>query len=212
MDGLRLDKKGHRIGIFGGTFDPPHLGHLILAMEAASQLSLEKVLWMLTPVPPHKLEQIITPLEARLEMVRAAIDGEKIFELSTVEMELPAPQFALNTVRAVRSRYPGNEIFYLIGEDSLNDLPNWHKPNKFIAEVDFLGVMRRPGKRYRFMELETILPGITKKVLFIDAPLFEISSHQIRDRIRQHQAFKYYLPIKVYQKILKQGLYKKREG
>jgi len=212
MDGLSLDKKGNRIGIFGGTFDPPHLGHLILAMEAASQLSLEKVLWMLTPVPPHKLEQDITPLEARLEMVRAAIEGEKIFELSTVEMELPAPQFALNTVRAVRSLYPGNEIFYLIGEDSLNDLPKWHEPNEFIAEVDFLGVMRRPGKQYRLEELEIILPGITKKVLFIDAPLLEISSHQIRDRIRHHQAFKYYLPIKVYQKILKLGLYKKREG
>lgn len=208
MDGLRLIENGKKIGIFGGTFDPPHLGHLILAMEAASQLSLDKVLWMLTPVPPHKLEQDITSLEARLEMVRAAIEGEKLFELSTVEMELPAPQFALDTIRAVRSRFPGNEIFYLIGEDSLNDLPKWHEPNELITEVDFLGVMRRPGKRNRLQELETILPGITKKVLFIDAPLLEISSHQIRERIHHHQAFKYYLPTKVYQKILELGLYK----
>jgi nicotinate-nucleotide adenylyltransferase len=196
-----------RLGIFGGTFDPPHLGHLILAMEAASQLELDKILWMLTPVPPHKLDQKISPVLMRLELVRAAIDGEILFELSTIELELPAPQFALNTVREVRRRYTASEVYYLIGEDSLQDLPAWHEPQEFIREVDVLGVMRRPGGITQMDVLEKIIPGLTKKTKFIDAPLLEISSHQIRDRIHQHQAYKYYLPQKVYQKILEMGLY-----
>jgi nicotinate-nucleotide adenylyltransferase len=196
-----------RLGIFGGTFDPPHLGHLILAMEAASQLELDKILWMLTPVPPHKLDQKISPVQMRLELVRAAIDGEILFELSTIELELPAPQFALNTVREVRRRYSASEVYYLIGEDSLQDLPAWHEPQEFIREVDVLGVMRRPGGITQMDVLEKIIPGLTKKTKFIDAPLLEISSHQIRDRIHQHQAYKYYLPQKVYQKILEMGLY-----
>lgn len=196
-----------RLGIFGGTFDPPHLGHLILAMEAASQLELDKILWMLTPVPPHKLDQKISPVQMRLELVRAAIDGEILFELSTIELELPAPQFALNTVREVRRRYTASEVYYLIGEDSLQDLPAWHEPQEFIREVDVLGVMRRPGGITQMDVLEKIIPGLTKKTKFIDAPLLEISSHQIRDRIHQHQAYKYYLPQKVYQKILEIGLY-----
>jgi nicotinate-nucleotide adenylyltransferase len=196
-----------RLGIFGGTFDPPHLGHLILAMEAASQLELDKILWMLTPVPPHKLDQKISPVQMRLELVRAAIDGEILFELSTIELELPAPQFALNTVREVRRRYTASEVYYLIGEDSLQDLPAWHEPQEFIREVDVLGVMLRPGGITQMDVLEKIIPGLTKKTKFIDAPLLEISSHQIRDRIHQHQAYKYYLPQKVYQKILEMGLY-----
>ena len=196
-----------RLGIFGGTFDPPHLGHLILAMEAASQLELDKILWMLTPVPPHKLDQKISPVQMRLELVRAAIDGEILFELSTIELELPAPQFALNTIREVRRRHTASEVYYLIGEDSLQDLPAWHEPQEFIREVDVLGVMRRPGGITQMDVLEKIIPGLTKKTKFIDAPLLEISSHQIRDRIHQHQAYKYYLPQKVYQKILEMGLY-----
>ena len=198
---------GTRLGIFGGTFDPPHMGHLILAMEAASQLALDKVLWMLTPVPPHKLEQKITPVEVRMELVQAAIEGNSQFELSMVELELPAPQFALNTVREARCRFSESEIYYLIGEDSLQDLPAWHKPQEFIREVDALGVMRRPGGDSNLKELENIIPGLNKKVRFVDAPLLEISSRQIRERIHQHHAFQYYLPSKVYQKILELGLY-----
>jgi nicotinate-nucleotide adenylyltransferase len=196
-----------RLGIFGGTFDPPHLGHQILAMEAANQLTLDRVLWMLTPNPPHKLGQKIAAIETRLELVRAAVEGDPQFELSMLELELPSPQFALNTVREIRKRMPGADIYYLIGEDSLHDLPKWHEPGNFVNAVDALGVMRRPGEPSRLKDLEQSIPGITSKVQFIDAPLLEISSHQIRDRIRQHYAFKYYLPEKVCQMILEKGLY-----
>src|SRR5512137_385996 len=86
------------IGLFGGTFDPPHLGHLILAAEARAQLGLERLLWVLTPDPPHKQDQSITPHEHRLAMVKLAIDNDSQFEVSTVELERPGPHFTLDTV------------------------------------------------------------------------------------------------------------------
>jgi nicotinate-nucleotide adenylyltransferase len=176
-------------------------------MEAADQLILDRVLWMLTPDPPHKLGQKITPVEIRLQLVRAAVEDEFLFEVSLLEMDLPSPQFALNTVQEIHSQMPGVEVYYLMGEDSLIDLPEWHEPVSFIQEVDALGVMRRPGERSQLMELEKVIPGLTEKIRFIDSPLLEISSHQIRDRIRQHKACKYYLREKVYKKIVDLGLY-----
>lgn len=195
------------IGLFGGTFDPPHLGHLILAMESASQLKLDRLLWMVTPISPLKQHQTITPVSIRIQLVQAAIANDPIFELSTLELEREPPQFALDTVREVKQREPQAKIYYLIGEDALQDLPKWHEPVQFIDEVDFLGVMQRPGNKTDMAILEENISGLTRKVKFIDAPLLEISSHQIRDRIQRHQPFQYYLPEKVFQKIIELDLY-----
>jgi nicotinate-nucleotide adenylyltransferase len=195
------------IGLFGGTFDPPHLGHLILAMESASQLQLDRILWMVTPISPLKQNQVITPVSIRIQLVKAAIAYDPIFELSTLELDREPPQFALDTVREVKRREPQAKIYYLIGEDSLQDLPKWHKPVQFISEVDFLGVMRRPGNKTDMAILEEQISGLTRKIKFIDAPLLEISSHQIRDRIQRNQPFQYYLPEKVFLKILELDLY-----
>lgn len=195
------------IGLFGGTFDPPHLGHLILAMESASQLQLDRILWMVTPISPLKQNQVITPVSIRIQLVKAAIANDPIFELSTLELDREPPQFALDTVREVKLHEPQAKIYYLIGEDSLQDLPMWHEPVLFIDEVDFLGVMRRPGNKTDMAILEEQISGLTRKVKFIDAPLLEISSHQIRDRIQRNLPFKYYLPEKVYQKIIELDLY-----
>ena len=95
------------MGIFGGTFDPPHLGHLILAAEARAQLGLERLLWVLTPDPPHKQGQSITPLAERLEMVRLAIANDPQFELSSVELNRPGPQYAQDTVSLLPLNTPG---------------------------------------------------------------------------------------------------------
>lgn len=196
-----------RIGIFGGTFDPPHLGHLILAMEAASQLSLDKVLWMVTPDPPHKQDQEITPVETRIQLVKAEIGRDPLFEVSRFELHLQSPQYALTTVRELRKREKEAEIVYLIGEDSLQDLPKWHEPVRFIQELDALGVMRRPGGVTNLDDLERQIPGLKEKIRFIDAPLLEISSHQIRERICRRQPYRYYLPEKVYRKVQDLDLY-----
>src|SRR5690349_15629428 len=104
-----------RIGIFGGTFDPPHLGHLILAEEAQYRLRIDHLLWVLTADPPHKQGQPITRLEDRLALVHAAIDDNPAFELSRVDLDRPGPHFALDTVRIIGREHPEAELFYLIG-------------------------------------------------------------------------------------------------
>ena len=133
------------IGIFGGTFDPPHLGHLILAAEAYAQLGLERCLWVLTPDPPHKQGQSITPLKHRLAMLKLAIAGDPQFELSTVDLDRPGPYYAVDTVKILAAQIPGANLVYLMGGDSLRDLPKWHLPADFVDACHAIGVMRRPG-------------------------------------------------------------------
>lgn len=196
-----------RIGIFGGTFDPPHLGHLILASEARRQLELERLLWVLTPQSPHKLEQEITPLDDRLEMVRRAIADEPAFELSTIEFERPAPQYMVDTLGILQEANPGAELVLLIGADSARALDTWHRPAELLARCHEIGVMRRPGEGISPTELERILPGLVAKVRFVQAPLLEISSREIRRRAAGGIDFRYYVPTKVYKYIRSQKLY-----
>ena len=197
-----------RIGIFGGTFDPPHQGHLILAEEAEFQLGLDRLLWVLTADPPHKQGQPITPLEVRLDLLRAAIGENPRFELSRVDIDRPGPHFALDTVRLLREANPNAELAYLIGGDSLRDLPTWHSPADFVRSVDVLGVMRRPGDRVDLTALEAELPGLQKTVRYIDAPLLEISSSQIRQRVSEGRPYRYYVPREVYHLIQARHLYR----
>jgi nicotinate-nucleotide adenylyltransferase len=195
------------IGIFGGTFDPPHLGHLILAAEARQQFSLTRLFWVLTPIPPHKLDQPITPIEHRLAMLQLAITGNSDFELSRLEIDRPGPHYALDTVNLLAEQNPGADMAYLMGGDSLRDLPTWHRPAELLSACRYLGVMRRPSDSIHLPDLEAILPGITSKVRFVDALLLEISSREIRQRVAEGRPFRYYLPPAVYGYILEHNLY-----
>lgn len=196
-----------RIGIFGGTFDPPHLGHLILAGEACDQLRLDQILWVLTSDPPHKQEQVIYPVEQRFELLKATVESNPNFRISMVEMEKPSPHYAVDTIRLLAKQYLGAELFYIMGGDSLHDLPTWHEPGELIRESTGLGVMRRPDDEIDFLSLEAKLPGITKKINFIEAPLLQISSRQIRKRIAERRHFRYYLPLSVYDLIQRHHFY-----
>ena len=195
------------IGIFGGTFDPPHLGHLILAAEARAQLGLERLLWVLTPNPPHKQGQSIAPLPQRLEMVKLAIEHDPQFELSNVDMSRPGPHYALDTVQLLAGQNPGAKLVYLMGGDSLRDLPTWHRPAEFVSACHLIGVMRRPGDAVELATLEKSLPGLSAKVRFVEAPLLEIAAREIRARIAEGRPFRYFLPEGVYEYIISQGLY-----
>lgn len=196
-----------RLGIFGGTFDPPHVGHLILAMEAYDQLKLDRILWVLAPDPPHKLGKKISPLEIRIEMVQAAINSDVMFEFSRVDIDRPGPHYVLDTMCILREQKPESELVFLMGGDSLHDLPTWHKPGEFIQACDNLGVMHRPGEVISLGILEKHFPGISEKVEFIEAPLLEISSNQIRSLVYNDKPFRYYLPFDVYKIIKKNQLY-----
>ena len=190
-----------RIGIFGGTFDPPHIGHLILAGEAAYQLKLSRLLWVLTPDPPHKLGRAISPAGQRLDLVNAEIDGEPAFELSRVDLDRRGPHYAVDTLQLLSAAYPGDELVYLMGGDSLRDLPGWYQPQTLVDTCALLGVMRRPGDHIDLAALEQALPGVTAKVAFIDTPLVEISSAEIRRRMAAGLPYRYFLTEQVYQVI-----------
>ncbi len=198
-----------RIGLFGGTFDPPHVGHLILASEACSQLELTRLLWVLTPTPPHKLDQQITSVEHRLTMVERAIADNPSFELSRIELERPGPHYTVDTVRIIAQRFPGGQVILLIGGDSLRDMPTWFRAAELVAACDEIGVMRRPSDLADLPALERSLPGIQAKVRFVDAPLLEIASSEIRRRVALGDTFRYYLPQAVYRYIAENHLYRK---
>ena len=198
-----------RIGIFGGTFDPPHLGHLILAAEARAQLNLTRLLWVLTPTPPHKLQQPISPIEDRLTMLKLALKDEPAFELSTMEMERPGPHYTLDTLQVLADKYRGVDLILLLGGDSLRDLPTWYRPADLVAACRQIGVMRRPSNSVELSALEKQIPGITDKVRFVDAPLLEIASHEIRRRASSGLPFRYYLLPSVYDYVIEHKLYQK---
>ncbi len=196
------------LGVFGGSFDPPHLGHLILAAEALHQLNLARVLWVLTPQPPHKPGRALSSLAHRLEMLRRTIAGAPAFELSTVEIDRPGPHYTIDTLDMLQARYPAAHLTLLIGGDSLRDLPDWYSPAEIISAVVALGVMRRPGDAVEIDRLEKLYPGLRTKLRFVDAPQLEISSTTIRQRIEAGGHYQYYLVPQVYDYIQRNHLYR----
>jgi nicotinate-nucleotide adenylyltransferase len=196
-----------RVGIFGGTFDPPHLGHMILAAEAAHQLNLDRLLWVLASDPPHKQRKAVSTLEARLAMVAACVQEDAQFELSRVDIDRPGPHYAVDMVALLAEQFPEAELIFLVGGDSIRELPTWGRAQRFVDSCDGIGVMRRPGEPVALDELEVQLPGLTQKVSFIDAPLLEIASSEIRDRITRGYPYRYYLLPAVYDLIERNGYY-----
>ncbi len=197
-----------RLGVFGGTFNPPHNGHLILASEAFGQAKLDKVLWVLTPLSPFKLNQVLPSVEIRLKMLHAAIDNDSRFEISFMDINRPAPHYASDTLQLLRKVYADDELFYIMGADSLNDLPTWHAPRAFLAACDGLLVMHREQEEVVMGNLESSLPGVTPKIQLLASPVVDISSREIRERIVQERPVRYLLPDGVLSLIQEYGLYK----
>jgi nicotinate-nucleotide adenylyltransferase len=197
-----------RIGIFGGTFDPPHLGHLILASESRIQLNLTRLLWVLTPISPHKIDKPLTTVAHRLEMVQCAINDEPTFELSTIEFDRPAPQYTVDTLDLIHGQRPTADLILLMGADNLRGLTVWNRPADVVAVCREIGVMRRPGETIQLSALEAAVPGLKDKVSFVEAPLLQISSREIRRRIAEGLEFRYFLPPAVYDYIQAHNLYR----
>ena len=201
-----MEKK--RLGVFGGTFDPPHIGHLILAAEARDQLNLDCTMWVLTPDPPHKHGKKIASLEHRLAMVELAIEEDDSFFISFVDIDRSGPHYMVDTLNLIREEYHDCEIFYLMGGDSLQDFADWYKAEEILGAVDGIGVMRRPGDDIDLTTLIARLPQLAAKINFVTAPLLEISAQQVRYRVHENRAFRYYLLQSVYQYIQDHQVYK----
>lgn len=198
------------VGVFGGTFDPPHIGHLILAEEALYQLGLREIKWVLTPNPPHKSNRTITNVEIRLRMVREAIKNQPRFRLSSVDLDRSPPHYAVDTVRILAAEFPSDQFVYLLGADSLHDLPTWYMPDNLLRACHSIGVLRRPDDQVDIVELEKKLPGVTNKIRWIDSPQFGISASTIRKKVALDQAYRYYLLPAIYKIIQQERLYKEK--
>lgn len=195
-----------RLGVFGGTFDPPHLGHLILAEAAREQLALACVLWVVAGLSPLKREQELSPVDVRIEMAQAAIAGHPAFALSRADVDRSGPHYSVDTLDVIAREHPGAELYLIMGEDSLRDLPRWHRPTELIAECR-LAVFQRPGVETDLSNLETALPGLTPRVNWVNAPQIDIASSDLRRRVRSGESIRYLVPDAVRELIEQHGLY-----
>ncbi len=197
-----------RLGILGGTFDPIHHGHLVAAQEVQYRLALDRVLFVPAGRPPHKPHRPISPIHHRLRMVELAIAGNPHFALSRVDAERPGPCYTVDTLQLLRSEWGAGPAFFLIiGADSLADLLTWYRPQRLL-ELCELAVVARPGIQVDLPRLEEDLPGLTGRVHPVPMPLLEISSSDLRARVRAGQPISYLVPPAVEAYIREQGLYR----
>ena len=186
-----------RIGVIGGTFDPIHLGHLIIAEEARTLLSLNRVIFVPAGQPPHKSVHQISIPERRLEMVRLAISSNEHFGVSRVDIDRTGPCYTVDTIRLLQETWGADtELYFLIGSDSLVDLPTWHQPAQLLRLCHMVAV-QRPGYQADLLELERLLPGAAPAIQLIDTPTLDISSTEIRHRVRKQGSIRYLVPAAV---------------
>jgi nicotinate-nucleotide adenylyltransferase len=196
-----------RLGIMGGTFDPIHHGHLVAAQEACYQLDLEQVLFVPAGIPPHKPRHPISPAQHRLHMIELAIAGQSCFAVSTVDLDRPGPCYTVDTLELLRlQRGPETDFFFVEGADSLADIPSWYRPQRLL-ELCALAVVARPGTEIDLSRLDSQLPGIADRIRWLDMPCLEISSSDLRARVRAGRPISYLVPAAVEAYILRQGLY-----
>lgn len=196
-----------KVGVLGGTFDPPHIGHLVAAEEARVQLDLERVMFVPAGTPPHKLDRCVTHVTHRVEMIMRAVSSNPHFFVSLVDVERPGPSYTVDMLQVLRDRLESDtEIFFIMGMDSLIDLPNWHKPERLI-ELCRLAVVNRPGYNVNMSELGAVLPGIEPVIDYVSMPLIEVSSTDLADRVHRGQSIRYYVPAEVEAYIQAHRLY-----
>jgi len=196
-----------RVGVLGGTFDPIHNGHLIAAEEVRAQLKLDRVVFVPAGLPPHKLTEHVSSVGHRLAMVQLAIAGNPYFTVSRVDIDRFGPCYTVDTIRLLRDEWGADvELYFIVGSDSLADLPTWHKPDRLI-KLCRLAVVERPGYRVDVEELERMLPGIASRVHFINSPQIDISSTDIQRRVREGLPIKYQVPEAVEDYIYEHALY-----
>lgn len=199
-----------RLGLLGGTFNPPHLGHLLLGESAREQLGLERVLFLPAGQPPHKEGEPVTAPHHRLAMTRLAIESNPSFEVNTTDIKRPPPHYTSTLLPLIAATYPGHELWLLVGGDSLRDLPTWHHPREVIVHTR-LGVLARPGAQYDWSHLERAVPGVRAKTTILEGPSIAISSTQIRAWATTGRSLRYLLPEPVRAYILREELYQESE-
>jgi nicotinate-nucleotide adenylyltransferase len=192
-----------KIGILGGTFDPPHIGHLVLAQYAVSALDLECVYFVPAADPPHK-SQLRYEIEHRLPMLELAVAENERFSISRVDIDRPGPHYTVDMVRILQAQQPETEFTFLMGGDSLHNLPTWYQPRELMDLVK-LAVVARLGTEIDDDLLA--LPGLKERVTVIDSPLLGFSSTEIAERLEAGKSVRYLVPDAVLAYIKEHRLY-----
>ena len=198
-----------RLGVLGGTFDPPHFGHLVIAQEAAFALGLERVLFAPARMPPHKLGEPLTPAGHRIRMTELAIAGSPTFELSTADLEGTGPSYTLDLIDRLKAeRGSWAEIAFIVGMDSLAELPSWREPEN-VLDSCLLVAVQRPGQaQVDLRQLGEAIAGRAHKICVLEAPGVEVSSTLLRERVARGEPIRYLTPDSVVDYIQSEGLYR----
>jgi nicotinate-nucleotide adenylyltransferase len=200
-----------RLGILGGTFDPPHYGHLMLAENGRVQLGLERVLFVLAGQPPHKPRCPVASSHHRLAMVEASIADNPTFAVSRIDLDRPGPHYTVDMLALLGQEYPAAELFFLMGGDSLTHFLTWRDPVGIVRQA-WLAVMQRPGHVPDMEALERVVPGITRRIAWLDVPRLDISSSDLRQRVREGLPLRYLVPPPVEAYICEHSLYEALPG
>ncbi|HET9016648.1 MAG TPA: nicotinate-nucleotide adenylyltransferase [Thermomicrobiaceae bacterium] len=199
--------RASRLGIFGGTFDPIHLGHLIIATELADRLELERVLFLPAARPPHKTDVEISPDVDRATMVELAVAGQPRFGVSYVDLARPGLSYTADSLATLGATHPDMDLYFLMGQDSLRDLPTWHDPNR-IARQAMLGVALRPSVTVDVEAIVRSVPEAAGRIALVGVPLIQIASRVIRERVRAGRPISYQVTPAVERYINRRGLYR----
>ncbi|SDB97569.1 nicotinate-nucleotide adenylyltransferase [Pelagirhabdus alkalitolerans] len=184
-----------KIGLLGGTFDPPHIGHLVIANEVYEKLSLDEIWFIPSAEPPHKKKATVST-DDRLAMIKSAIKDEDHFKVNDIEIKRQGKSYTIDTIKTLKDMHPDVSFYFIIGADMVEYLPKWYNINELIHLIRFVGV-KRPEYR-----LETAYP-----VTLLDVPGLDISSTLIRERLLNNQSVRYLVPSGVIDVIRKRGLY-----
>ena len=201
-----------RIGILGGTFNPPHVGHLVCAQEAIVGLRLDHVLLLPAGVPPHKEVAADPGAEVRAALCDAAVAGDDRLSVSRIELERPGASYTVDTLRVLHERTPEHELTFIVGGDMALSFPSWREPDA-ILELAELGVAERDGVRREAISARlAALPGAAGRVSFFAMPRLDVSSSQIRARVAAGAPIRYLVPDAVAARIDRDGLYRSPAG
>jgi len=199
-----------KIGLFGGTFDPVHTGHLILAEHCREAATLDEVWFVPSYAPPHKTDRTVTRYETRCEMVALAIVGQPLFRLETVEKELPAPSFTLRTAQELRNRHPEHEFAWIVGGDTLPELRTWYEPQALLSLVSLIAVPR-PGSEPMTSDALAASLGMTPdevRLQSVPCPLIEIAGRDLRRSVAEGRSIRWQVPRAVEELIREKKLYR----
>jgi len=195
-----------RIGILGGTFNPPHVGHLVCAQDALDQLELDRVVLMPVHTPPHKEAPLDPGGEVRLRLCELAVEGEEHVTVSRLELDRPGPSWTVDTLRAIHATSPGDELTFIVGGDQAHGLPTWREPDGVLA-LATLAVAERAGVRRD--DVRERLAGLAgaERVRFFDMPRIDVSSSEIRRRVATGRPIRHLVPPAVAAYIRERDLY-----